>query len=245
MPILYASFSDRFGREKGLGIGGRSRVSSYVRVKICCIRSVEEARTALRMGAASLGLVSEMPSGPGVSTLSEIASIVAQLPPTTSTFLLTSKQSVEEIIKQQKVTGANTLQLVDTLPKGSHAHLRQMLPAVRLVQVIHVLGQESVEEALSVASYVDALLLDSGNPNLAIKELGGTGRTHNWEVSREIVDRSPVPVYLAGGLNSNNVCEAIGRVRPYGIDLCSSVRTDDSLHEEKLAHLFQAVRSCI
>lgn len=219
-------------------------MSSSVRVKICCIRSVEEARLALRMGADSLGLVSEMPSGPGVSTLSEIASIVAQLPPTTSTFLLTSKQSVEEIVEQQKMTGANTLQLVDALPQGSHARLRQVLPTVRLVQVIHVLGQESLEEALAVASEVDALLLDSGNPNLAVKELGGTGRTHNWEVSREIVERSPIPVYLAGGLNPQNVCEAVARVRPYGIDLCSSVRTDDILNEEKLARLFQAVRGC-
>jgi phosphoribosylanthranilate isomerase len=215
-----------------------------VQVKICCIRSVEEALLALRMGADSLGLVSEMPSGPGVSTLPEIASIVTHLPPKTSSFLLTSKQSVEEIVEQQKATGANTLQLVDALPEGSHIRLRQMLPDVRLVQVIHVLGYEAVEEALSFAPQVDALLLDSGNPNLTVKELGGTGRTHNWEVSREIVERSPVPVYLAGGLTPTNVCEAIGRVRPYGIDLCSSVRTQDCLDEEKLAHFFRAVRGC-
>lgn len=213
-----------------------------IHIKICCIRSVEEARLALSLGAYALGLVSEMPSGPGVSTEAEITHIISQLPAETRTFLLTCRQEVLEIVEQQHRTGANTLQLVDALPSGSHALLRELLPEVRFVQVIHVQGEASLEEALSIAPEVDALLLDSGNPSLAIKELGGTGRVHNWEISRRICAESPVPVFLAGGIRPDNICEAIERVQPYGIDLCTGVRTNDRLDPEKLQHLFDSVR---
>ena len=118
---------------------------------------------------------------------------------------------------------------------GAHRAIREELPDVKIVQVIHVTGDESVDEALRVAASVDALLLDSGNPKLAVKELGGTGRRHDWSLSRRIVDSSPVPVYLAGGLNAGNVAEAIETVRPFGVDICSGVRTDGKLDEAKLS----------
>ena len=86
---------------------------------------------------------------------------------------------------------------------------------------------------------VDALLLDSGNPKLAIKELGGTGRVHNWKLSRSIVEQSPVPVFLAGGLNPSNVKQAIDEVQPYGLDLCSGVRTNGRLDPAKLEAFFK------
>ena len=111
------------------------------------------------------------------------------------------------------------------------------------MQVIHVTGPESVREALQVASLVDALLLDSGNQSLAVKELGGTGRVHDWSLSRDIVRESPVSVFLAGGLRPDNVAEAIRAVQPFGVDLCSGVRTDGHLDENKLAAFFAAVEN--
>ncbi|HEX5707406.1 MAG TPA: phosphoribosylanthranilate isomerase [Pyrinomonadaceae bacterium] len=211
------------------------------RVKICCIASVDEAWAAVACGASALGFVSEMPSGPGVIGEELIAEIVAVVPPPVATFLLTCRQSVDEIVAQQRRTGANTLQLCDRMPRGAHEELRAALPGVRLVQVIHVAGEESLEEAALVAPQVDAILLDSGNQSLPVKELGGTGRTHDWSLSLRIRERVGVPVFLAGGLNSSNVSEAVRRVGPFGLDVCSGVRTRGKLDAEKLAAFFRGV----
>jgi phosphoribosylanthranilate isomerase len=213
------------------------------RVKICCISSVAEARLAVRHGASALGLVSAMPSGPGVVGEELITEIAATVPPPVATFLLTSKTSVPEIVAQQRRCRTNTIQICDRLERGSHRDLRKELPGIALVQVIHVTGPESVREAVKTAPQVDALLLDSGNQSLAVKELGGTGRVHDWRLSREIVRESPVPVFLAGGLRAHNVTEAIREVQPFGLDLCSSVRTEGKLDETKLAAFFAAVNA--
>jgi phosphoribosylanthranilate isomerase len=189
---------------------------------------------AIKYGASALGLVSEMPSGPGVIDDALIKEIVSKVSPPIATFLLTSKQNADNIVIQHTKTRTNTLQFVDHLPQSELIRLKKKLPEIKLVQVIHVLGEESVTEALSVEKYVDAVLLDSGNPKLKIKELGGTGRTHNWEFSRKIVERVNIPVFLAGGLNPENVKEAIEIVQPYGLDICSGVRTNNQLDEEKL-----------
>jgi phosphoribosylanthranilate isomerase len=212
------------------------------RVKICCISSVEEARLAINHGASALGLVSKMPSGPGVIEETLITEIAESVPPGVSTFLLTSKQNVEEIIHQQKRCRTNTIQLCDRLLIGSHKELKNALPGIKIVQVVHVVGEESIEEAIEVSENVDAILLDSGNQKLKIKELGGTGRTHDWDISKKIRESINVPLFLAGGLNPNNVVEAINIVKPYGVDICSGVRTNGNLDEEKLKLFFENIR---
>ncbi|MBW7884968.1 MAG: phosphoribosylanthranilate isomerase [Caldilineaceae bacterium] len=204
------------------------------RIKICCISSIEEARLAVACGAAAIGLVSAMPSGPGVIDETRIAAIAAVVPPAVGTFLLTAGQEPEAVIDQQRRCGCNTLQLVDTFPIDGYSVLRKALPGVRIVQVIHVTGGEAVDEARRVAPYVDGLLLDSGNPRLAVKELGGTGRTHNWAISRAIVESVRKPVFLAGGLNAENVGSALKQVMPFGVDVCSGVRTNGELDPDKL-----------
>jgi phosphoribosylanthranilate isomerase len=214
--------------------------AKIVRVKVCCISSIEEAGTAIEEGASALGLVSEMPSGPGVISLDAIKKIASQVPPPIATFLLTSKQSAAEIIEQHRYCRTTTIQLTDRLAAGSYADLRKALPGVTLVQVIHVSGPDSVDEAVEAGKYADALLLDSGNPGKKVKELGGTGRIHNWDISRIICERAAVPVFLAGGITPENVKKAIEQVRPFGIDLCSGVRTDDKLDRRKLQALFAA-----
>ena len=206
-----------------------------LKIKICCIAGVEEAKLAMRYGASALGLVGRMPSGPGPIADELIKNIAAAIPPPLATFLLTCETSAEAIIGHHSRTCTNTIQLVDELPLPEYAIIRAALPAIKLVQVIHVLSEASVEEAIRVSAYVDALLLDSGNPKLAIKELGGTGRVHNWQLSRQIVESLAVPVFLAGGLNPGNVRKAIDQVNPYAVDVCSGVRTDGRLDEKKLA----------
>ena len=213
------------------------------RIKICCIASAAEAQLAIAHGAAALGLVGPMPSGPGVIADSLIREIAAQTPPGISSFLLTSETTATNIIAHHRKVNTSVIQLVDAVAHDTYAEIRAAAPAVKLVQVIHVVGAENIDEALRIAPYVDALLLDSGNPHLAVKELGGTGRTHNWQLSREIVEHAGVPVYLAGGLKPENVREAIETVKPFGLDLCSGVRTDGKLDAVKLAAFFKAAHS--
>lgn len=213
---------------------------SRARIKICCIASVEEAWLAINLGAAAIGLVSQMPSGPGVIAEDAIREIASRVPPGVSTFLLTCKPTAAEIIDQQKRLRTNTIQICDRLERGDHEQLRRALPGVALVQVVHVGAEESIDEALAVAAHVDAILLDSGNQSKPVKELGGTGRVHDWNISKHIREAVNVPVFLAGGLNSENVADAIEQVRPYGVDVCSGVRTAGNLDEVKLRRFFEA-----
>ena len=213
-------------------------------VKICCISSLDEARLAIAAGAHALGLVSAMPSGPGVIDDALIARIAAGVPAPVHTFLLTSRQTAAGIVAQYQRCRPTTLQLVDHVPADELARLRDALPAVRLVQVIHVTGEASLDEAVAVAPRVDAILLDSGNPALAVKQLGGTGRTHNWAISRRIREAVATlgrPLYLAGGLHAGNVAEAVAAVQPWGLDVCSRVRQDGRLDAARLAAFFAAL----
>jgi phosphoribosylanthranilate isomerase len=213
-------------------------------IKICCIASVAEAQLAVAAGAGVLGLVSRMPSGPGVIAETTIAEIAAAMPPPTETFLLTALTEAEAIAAQHALARTTALQLVDHVPHEQLRRLRALCPGTRLVQVIHVTGEASVAEAVAVAPWVDAILLDSGNPHLAVKELGGTGRVHDWRVSRRIRDAvHPLPLFLAGGLRDDNVAEAIRAVQPHGLDLCSGVRRDGHLDAGRLRAFVSAVRA--
>lgn len=218
-------------------------MNSRLRIKICCISTVAEAALAVRCGADAVGLVSAMPSGPSVIAEDQISSIAVTVPPPVATFLLTSRTEAAGIIAQQRRCCTNTLQLCDHVSAQCLHELRQALPGIALVQVIHVTGEESLAEAIAVADKVDALLLDSGNQKLAVKELGGTGRTHDWRVSRAIVASVNIPVFLAGGLNADNVAQAIAEVRPFGLDICSGVRTAGKLHQQKLEQFLANARA--
>lgn len=198
---------------------------------------------AIEQGASAVGLVSEMPSGPGPIPETLIAEIAATIPPGVSSFLLTCRQDAAGIVDQQRRIRVNTIQICDRLPDGSHRELRAALPGVSLVQVVHVTGPESVAEAIEIAPFVDAVLLDSGNQSLAIKELGGTGRTHDWSLSRKIREAIDVPLFLAGGLKPHNVAAAIQEVQPFGIDVCSGLRTDGLLDRHKLSAFFTQIRT--
>ena len=207
------------------------------RLKVCCIGSVEEARVAVRLGADAVGLVGPMPSGPGVIPSGRIAEVARSVPPPVATWLLTSSQEPDEIARQADDAGVTTVQIVDCVDVSAYARLRAALPGRRLVQVVHVGGAASAEEAEAVAPHVDAVLLDSGDPGGAVKTLGGTGRVHDWSVSRAIRERLSVPVFLAGGLRPGNVAEAVRQVGPFGLDVCSGVRTGGALDAGKLAAL--------
>ncbi len=214
---------------------------SKIRVKICCISSKEEAKMAVHYGASALGLVGKMPSGPGIITDELIHDIAKMVPPPIATFLLTSETNSESIIEHYKKVNTSTIQIVDALNDRQYQKIREALPNVKIVQVIHVLDENSIREAVEISSFVDAILLDSGNPNLSTKVLGGTGRIHNWDLSKKIRENISIPVFLAGGINKDNVRQAIDHVQPFGVDLCTSVRTNGKLDKKKLEDVFKTI----
>jgi phosphoribosylanthranilate isomerase len=212
------------------------------RVKICCITTPEALALAVRHGADALGLVGPMPSGTGIIDLKTARSLAARTPPPLASFLLSCATRAEELVAEARQVAPSALQIVDAVEPAAYAALRRELPALKIVQVVHVTGERTLDEACRLAPLVDALLLDSGVPDAPVRVLGGTGRTHDWEISRRIVEAvAPRPVFLAGGLTPANVGEAIRRVRPFGVDLCTGLRTEGRLDEAKLAAFMQAV----
>jgi len=213
------------------------------KVKVCCISSLEEANLAISAGATALGLVGQMPSGPGIISDELIHQIANSIPKSISSFLLTSETIPHNIIAHQKKVNTSTIQIVDEVNLGGYIEIRNSLPDVTLVQVIHVIDETSIQKAVDAAKYVDYILLDSGNPDLKVKELGGTGRVHNWEISKTIREEISIPLFLAGGLDIRNVGKAIEYVQPYGLDLCSGIRTKGKLDPKKLFDFFEIVNS--
>jgi phosphoribosylanthranilate isomerase len=210
-------------------------------VKVCCIQNEAEAQLAIEMGARALGFVSEMPSGWGPIPVEDIGRIAATVPPFITTVLLSSKTNAEEIIAQQRIARCNAIQIVDHFPTCGYGQLRMALPGVSLLQAVHVTGPQAIEQARAIAPFVDAIVLDTGAGHGPTRQLGGTGLTHDWHISRAIVAQVDTPVFLAGGLKAHNVGEAVTTTRPYGLDLCTGVRTHQALDKSKLIAFFAAV----
>lgn len=213
------------------------------RIKVCCITSPEEASIAIAAGADALGFVAAMPSGSNTISNLRILEISGPVPPPISTFLLTSEVTASGISAHVRATRPTTVQIVSHIDPKESAELAVLEPAIRRVQVVHVEGPGVLDLIPYYAPHVHAFLLDSGRPGESIPELGGTGRIHDWSISAAFVKASPIPVFLAGGLNPSNVGEAIRTVRPFGLDLCSGVRTGGQLDPEKLKAFVRAVQT--
>jgi len=216
-------------------------VISPVQVKICCIQSPDEAQTAISFGASAVGMVSGMPTGDDLPR-DTIREIVESVPRSAGTFLLTAVTDVDELIEMAASCGVNTLQLWDALEPLDYARLRLELPSVSIVQVVHVLDALAIAVARDMARLADALVLDSANPAVPYRWEPQHGRTHDWGISRDIVRQVDCPVLLAGGLNAGNVRYAVQVVRPYGVDVCSGVRTDGELDQRKVVDFLEALR---
>lgn len=196
---------------------------------------------AVEAGADALGLVARMPSGPGPIPDAMIARVTACVPPPVATFLLSAETKAEAISAHIRATNPSTVQIVSHIDPVESEKLAVLEPHIRRVQVVHVEGPEALGLIPAYAPHVHAFLLDSGRPNAVIAELGGTGRAHDWAVSAAFVRATERPVFLAGGLSAANVADAIRQVRPFGLDLCSGVRTDGRLDIDKLAAFVLAV----
>jgi len=215
------------------------------RIKICCMSSPGEVRAAAVAGADCIGAVGPMPSGPNQIYDDAARAVIAATPPGVTPFLLTQEFTIEGVVRHVRATRAPVVQLVRHVDPRLHFEIREALPGVKIVQVVHVEDDTALELARGYSLTADALLLDSGTPKTGgdVEVLGGTGHTHDWRISRQIVQVVEKPVYLAGGMTQANVADAIALVRPFGIDLCSGVRTAGKLDQKKLTGFFVAVRT--
>lgn len=184
-----------------------------------------------------------MPSGPGPIPDRKIAEIARIVPPPVGCFLLTSEEKAADIAEHLLRTGVPTVQLVRHLSLSETLSLDRNLLTTRRVQVIHMEDESALGLIEKYEPYVHAFLLDSGRPSADTPELGGTGRTHDWALSRAFVEKTSKPVFLAGGLTPENVQDAILTVRPFGVDVCTGVRTNGHLDPKKLDDFMAAVRT--
>lgn len=210
------------------------------RIKICCMASVEEAALCAELGVDLVGLVGPMPSGAGIVSPQKCRQISDHAAAWLTPVLLTSSETAQDIRTDAEDANVRAVQLVRHVDPSVHRELAMTIPHVRRFQVIHVEDGSALDLIDSYAGLADAFLLDSGRPSVA--ELGGTGRVHDWEISAEFVRRSPLPVFLAGGLKPENAIEALRMVRPFGLDICSGVRTPtDTLDPDKLRAFMAAI----
>lgn len=218
------------GVRSGPDPGDRGAGPSF---KVCCIRTADEMEQAKEAGATWAGLVGAMPSGPGPLPDERIRAMVPGVPGGITPVLLTARATAGEIAGHLEATGLAArlrrgrsvgVQLVRHLDAPVRRELKELLPGLAVLQVLHVDGPAALDRMEGLARHADLLLLDSGRPGAAVAELGGTGRTHDWSVSRRIVARASVPVLLAGGLRPGNVAAAVRAVRPSGVDVCSGLR---------------------
>jgi len=197
-----------------------------MKVQIAGVSSIEEALVCEIAGADALGFTVRLPHGVHDGLTEDKArSIISSLPPFIASVAITYVDNAREAVDLCRFLGVTTLQLHGDFPTQELPLLRVGLPHLRIIRAMHVTGPESVDRIRDVQRKVDAVILDTLDPHTG--RLGATGRTHDWNVSRAIVLRSRVPIILAGGLNSENVADAIRTVGPWGVDVHTGVEYED------------------
>jgi phosphoribosylanthranilate isomerase len=196
---------------------------SVTRVKICGIKSVEDARLAVEFGADAIGLlVGQLHNSPDFITPEQAKHIVGEMPPFVSTVLVTHLHDREKIAELVTDVCPSTLQLHGKSRPADTRFLRQQFPQLKISKALHANAEGVEDEAETWVKYVDAILLDTSSPET--DQVGGTGRTHDWAVSAHMVGTLRKPVILAGGLTPGNVANAIAKVRPFAVDVNSGIK---------------------
>lgn len=205
-----------------------------MKVKICGIKKIEDALEAINYGADALGfLVGQKHNSVDFIDKDHAKNMVENLPPFYSSVLVTHLTDNEEIIYLASYIGVTTIQFHGDSSPEDIVYVKQRLPYIKVIKSVHVKNEKSIEEIQNYLKSADAILLDS--INITTDQVGGTGMTHDWNISKLIVDMYKIPIILAGGLNPSNVKEAINKVSPYGVDVNSGVKGLDGFKDcEKL-----------
>ena len=202
-------------------------------VKICGIRRHEDALIAAELGADAIGLlVGQRHNSPDFISAAVARDISRTLPPSVEAVLVTHIENIDELERLLQQSGITTVQLHSEIASSSVERLRGRLPDVKIFKSVHVISADSVAYPEAFRKLADGLVLDS--INVATDQIGGTGKTHDWSISRQIVTRYPeIPIILAGGLNSENVRSAIEYVHPFGVDVNSGTKGSDGFKDAR------------
>jgi phosphoribosylanthranilate isomerase len=199
-----------------------------VKVKICGITSNEDLVTAVEAGADAVGFVVNVPSSPRNLALGEAERLMKNTPVFVKNVVVTVPKRLSELIETYERLRPDILQI--------HGHnlsdsvIREKLANTRLIRAIQVKSDYAVDEAIKATNTFDAILVDSFVPG----RLGGTGKVHNWELSKRVRQKiHPKPLILAGGLNPENVQGAIRVVKPYAVDVSSGIESQPGIKDSK------------
>ena len=199
-----------------------------MKVKICGITNLEDAMQAISFGADALGFqVGMRHKTEDEVSPEEAKAIVASLPPFVSCVIVTHLQDANTIISLKLNQKTTTIQLHDNddIDLKEISVIREKMPSVRIIKAIPVVVDGSefpLQKLHNYDSIADALILDS--VNMKEDRIGGTDMTHDWKLSKKMVDNSHLPIILAGGLTQDNVQYAIRSVGPYAVDVNSGVK---------------------
>jgi phosphoribosylanthranilate isomerase len=207
-------------------------------VKICGIRRAEDALIAAELGADAIGLLAgQRHNSPDFVSATIARDISRALPPSVEAVLVTHIKEIDELERLLQESEITTIQLHSEIALSPVESLRGRLPHLKIFKSVNIISADSVAYPEAFAQLVDGFVLDS--INVATGQIGGTGKTHDWSVSREIVMRYPeIPIILAGGLNSENVRSAIERVRPFGVDVNSGTKAADGFKDPRKMEAF-------
>lgn len=205
------------------------------RVKICGIRTFEEARECIAAGADALGFHVELEHSKCPIGAATTASIISHVPPFVASVIVTTVIEPKALIRIARATGANTLQLQGEVSADTVRAVKAVSPYLKVYAVVHVFGTDAIEAARKIEG-VDAIILDSADKTSGAR--GGTGKTHDWNISKKIVESLSIPVVLAGGLNPDNVAEAVRLVKPYAVDVETGVSNPDHTKNAEKVRLF-------
>jgi len=202
-------------------------------VKICGVRRQEDALLAAELGADAIGLlVGQKHTSPDFIFTTVAKDIARALPPSVEAVLVTHVEDLDELERLLQQSEIRTIQLHSEIAPSSVERLRGRLPHLKIFKSINIISADSVAYPEAFEKLVDGFVLDS--INVATGQLGGTGKTHDWSVSRQIVMRYPeIPIILAGGLNSENVRSAIEYVHPFGVDVNSGTKAPDGFKDTR------------
>jgi len=209
-----------------------------VKVKICGVTNLQDALAAISFGADAVGfLVGQVHYSTGIFITPQQASdIVAALPPFCSAVLVTHLARPPDVIRAARIANVSTLQLHGDTSAPEAIRIKQQLPYIKTYKAVHVLGENAISHAQRYVGAVDGIVLDTAITETG--QIGGTGKTHDWRISHKIVRSVPLPVILAGGLNPDNVAEAIETVRPFAVDVNSGVSHSDGSKDLQKLKLF-------
>ncbi len=206
-------------------------------IKVCGIQNINEANGAIEAGANTIGMLTGVPEYVEDKISPETAKkIVVSLPRGIRTVMVTHLLEVSKIVEIAEYTGISALQIHNDLSTEGMKSLREYVPNLELIKTIHVLDESAIEDAKVYESFSDIILLDTK----AGERIGGTGKTHDWNISKRIVEEVGIPVILAGGLNPRNINEAISKVKPAGIDANSGLENKDGSKDFDKIRIFAA-----